>query len=242
VTEDAFFMLHRDLPREGPGTPQDVLWALTEAGVPDRARIADLACGPGADTVTLAEARPRATIHALDKRPHFVAAARDRTQHFGHRVQVDVGDMTAVAADMGPFDLIWCAGAVYFVGIQAALTAWRGLLAPGGAIAFSGPVWTSDPPTVAARAFWHDEPDVKNTAQITAQVRKAGFETKATRIIRGAGWEAYYTPQETRIAQLRAASPSPELSAVLDAAAREIALWRAAPDEVAYLLSIVVPR
>lgn len=44
---DAFFALHRDLPREGPGEAADVAWALEVAGVAPGARVADAGCGPG---------------------------------------------------------------------------------------------------------------------------------------------------------------------------------------------------
>ena len=64
--EAAFFALHRDLPREGPGQAEDVHWALYTAAVPEEARICDLACGPGADTRTLAKARPHARITGID--------------------------------------------------------------------------------------------------------------------------------------------------------------------------------
>jgi hypothetical protein len=63
---NAFFTVHRDLPREGPGEPADVLWALKTAGVPGAVTVLDAACGPGADTVTLADALPDATITGMD--------------------------------------------------------------------------------------------------------------------------------------------------------------------------------
>jgi|GEM_PF-4683729 len=58
----AFFTVHRDLDREGPGEAADVHWALDVAGTPEDARILDAACGPGADMVTLAKAWRRLGI------------------------------------------------------------------------------------------------------------------------------------------------------------------------------------
>ena len=57
----AFFTVHKDLPREGPGLADDVLWALKVAETPEDGAILDAACGPGADTVTLATSPPRCT-------------------------------------------------------------------------------------------------------------------------------------------------------------------------------------
>ena len=36
IPEDAFFTVHRDLEREGPGEAADVIWALEVAGTPDQ--------------------------------------------------------------------------------------------------------------------------------------------------------------------------------------------------------------
>lgn len=236
---EAFFALHRNLPREGPGRAADVLWALAEAGTPARAHICDVACGPGADTVTLAEARPDARILALDGTAHFVAEARARTASFGSRVQVAAGDMARLA---GAFDLIWCAGAVYFMGVTEALTAWRAALAPGGRVAFSEPVLLSDPPSACARTFWQDEyPGITALAGIEARVVAAGFRLLGHRMVVGAPWAEYFLPLESRIATLRAAGPGADLKAVLDEAAREIAHWHDCPSDIAYALCVVEP-
>ncbi len=63
----------------------------------------------------------------------------------------------------------------------------------------------------------------------------------ATRLIRGKAWQAYYDPLQTRIEILRPAAP-PDLLATLVDAQREIELWRAAPEEIAYLLALVRPH
>ncbi|SPH17748.1 Trans-aconitate 2-methyltransferase [Defluviimonas aquaemixtae] len=231
----AFFTLHRDLPREGPGTAEDVRWALSIVGRP--ARVIDAACGPGADTVTLAEELPEARIEAVDRTTHFVAEARTRVARFGGRVSVREGDMRELT---GPADLIWCAGALYFLGIETALPLWRRALAPGGKVAFSEPVFVTDPPSEAARAFWADYPGVGGAASIARRVEEAEYRAVATRTLTGQPWADYYLPMEARIERLRPGA-SGALAQVLDAAEREIALWRAAPDEVAYLLAVTEP-
>ncbi|MDA8587263.1 class I SAM-dependent methyltransferase, partial [Rhodobacteraceae bacterium] len=118
----AFFTVHRDLPREGPGLAQDVWWALDVADLAEDAHILDAACGPGADTVTLAEACMKAQIDAIDITPHFVMAARERIAPFGTRVLAREGDYTMLDAQ---YDLIWCAGAAYMKGMLPVLNAWR---------------------------------------------------------------------------------------------------------------------
>ncbi len=235
--EDAFFALHRDLPREGPGQAEDVHWALYVAAVAEDARIADLACGPGADTRILAKARPKARIDAIDRVPHFVEAARAAAAPFGPRVTVREGDMARVS---GPYDLIWCAGGLYFLGLTEGLRLWRGALAPGGHVAFSEPCLPPRP-SDAARAFWADYPAISGIEGIGARVGAAGYRVLGERMVIGAAFRDYYEPMVRRIAMLRPGAAQ-VLAAVLDEAEAEIARWRAAPNDIAYALLVVAPE
>lgn len=235
---DAFFVVHRDLPREGPGEPADVHWALAETGLSGAIRVCDAACGPGADLVTLAEALREAQITGIEKQAHFVEAAQERTVRFGDRVQVERGDMAALN---GPYDLIWCAGALYFLGVTEGLTKWRSALKPGGWVAFSEPVKLSDPMPDVVSAFWEEYPALTELDGIKQRVEAAGFEVCGHRMIIGAPWAAYFDPMDRRIAKLRAEKPSAALRDVLDLCALESAQWRAAPDQIAYALILAHP-
>ncbi len=232
-----FFDIHRGLDREGPGLPKDVAWAVALAGLSGQVRVCDAGCGPGADLVTLADTLPEARIDGIDGVEHFVEEAQDRVARFGDRVRVRVGDMAAIS---GPYDLIWCAGALYFLGVTEGLKTWRKALAPGGAVAFSEPCLDADA-SDAARAFWQGEGTVGDLASIRARVAAAGYEILGERMITGAAWQAYYAPMEARIAVLKAAGRGQELTEAIAQAEAEIANWRAAPEEIAYVLMLVRP-
>lgn len=233
--EEAFLTLHADLPRQGPGLPEDVHWALEGLEVGREARILDAGCGPGADLETLAEARPMARIEGVEQIPHLADEARERLGHFTN-VQVTTGDMGALS-DF--YDFIWSAGAIYFLGVTEGLRLWRQSLALGGAIAFSEPVLDPDAPQ-AAKEFWADYPQVTDYAGLKARVEAAGFEVVDHRPLGTAAWAAYYMPLAARVARLRAGADA-ELEPVLAEAEREITLWRAAPDHVRYELMLVRP-
>ena len=147
---DGFFVLHRDLPREGPGLPADVLWALAVAATLGTARICAAACGPA----------------------HVIAAARGRVR-LGQR------DMAVLP---GVFDLIWCAGAMYFPGVTEGLRGWRGALAKAGRVAFSEPVLVREPVSDRVRAFWANAPCVTGLAGIRQRIAAA-----SCRILGGPG-------------------------------------------------------
>lgn len=233
----AFYALHRDLPREGPGEAADVAWAAALCGLKPNAEIADIACGPGADIAALLRASPDGHVMALDKTPHFVDAAR-AIWAADPRVMVLRADMARIA---NAYDMIWCAGAVSFIGVTQALQGWRKSLNPGGVVAFSESCWFTDTPSAQARAAWANAPDMTDEAGISVRVAAAGYRVLGSRRLSDAAWEAYYTPMEQRIADLRPHADA-DLVQVLDGAAAEIAAWRACRAEFGYILTVAQPQ
>ena len=235
---EAFFTLHRDLPREGPGVPEDVAWAVDIAGTPADAMICDVACGPGDDVKALLAACPEGFVLGCDKTEHFIDAARMR--HKGEdRARFEVADMARL---QGPFDLIWCAGAIYFLGVGPALRSWRRSLKKGGAIAFSAPCYFTPDPSDAAIAFWEGEGDIPSKPALATQIAMAGFKLLAARPLSDDAWAAYHDPMAARIAALAPdAEADAELAKALDDGRREISQWQGAKAETGYLLCVVKP-
>tara|TARA_R110002072_G_scaffold203726_1_gene361739 strand:+ start:1034 stop:1756 length:723 start_codon:yes stop_codon:yes gene_type:complete len=233
----AFFTLHRDLPREGPGEAADVAWAAARVGLAPNAEMADIACGPGADIGALLHAAPNGHVTALDKTAHFVDAARTIWAD-DPRVTILRADMARV---MNTYDMIWCAGAVYFLGVTSALTHWRKSLKSGGAVAFSEPCWFTNAPSPRSVTNWAEYPAMSDAAGIAARVEAAGYEVVATRRLSDQAWENYYAPLDARIAALRPGANA-ALTQVLEHAAAEAAAWRAHRDEFGYLLNIARPK
>jgi SAM-dependent methyltransferase len=228
---DAFHRLYSDIPRAGPGEPADVRWALDAAGTPDGARILDAGCGPGGDIATLLQ-HLGAQVTAVDSHPPFIEAIRARHP-----------EATAFAGDMataeGPFDFIWCAGALYFLGLASGLAAFRPRLAEDGAIAFSEPCLFTETPSPEAKAFWDDYP-ARTEARLRDDVEGAGYRIIATRRLSDAAWDAYYTPLLARAAALRPHA-DPDLLRVILAAEAEAALWSRVKGETGYLLVLARP-
>ena len=135
------------------------------------------ASGPGGDVASLLAAAPDAHVTAFDKHPPFVAAVRET---FAGNANVTAEVAMLLEPPAGPYDLIWCAGAVYFVGIEAALTAWAPLLTPAGAVAFSEPAYFTPSPSDGAQAFWGGHP-VQGEEAVLSQVTEAGYTVLGTR-------------------------------------------------------------
>lgn len=232
---NAFFKLHADLPREGPGAPEDVDWALAQADLPAEAVICDAGSGPGGDVpALLAHA---AGVVAIDTHAPFIDTLNARFAG-DPRVTGHAGDMARLAdLPQAPFDAIWCAGALYFLGVQAGLDLFRPALKPRGVVAFSYPSWFVDAPSQAAVDFWQGFDGVLTPDRIRAEAQAAGFQVLADRPVGDAAWEAYYQPLEARIAALRPDADA-ALSAVLNENTTEIDTWRQVRDQTGYQLVV----
>ncbi|WP_417627125.1 class I SAM-dependent methyltransferase [Pararhodobacter aggregans] len=217
------------LDRAGPGNAESLRWALGVARTPADARVLDAGCGTGADTGTLLAAVPGGTVTALDAAADFVASVATRYP----AVTALQGDMAEPPA--GPWDLIWSAGAVYNLGVGRALEAWRGVLAPGGRVAFSDLRWTTPTPPKEAAAFWQaGGVTLTDAAGLEVEVRAAGWRVLGARWVGRAGWARYYDPLDVALAE----EPDSELTRALKA---EIALWKRWGDSYDYRLLVVEP-
>lgn len=232
---DAFFAVHHDLPREGPGEAADVALALDLAGLPAGAVICDAGAGTGGDVAALLAA-PGARVLAIETEDRFVAAMQARLGD-DPRVRIERWDMASLHAHpRAPFDLIWCAGALYFLGLEDGLAAMGRALRPGGVLAFSEPCFRTTDPSTAARDFWEGYP-TRREADILRAVAAGGYTVLGTRVLPDSAWEAYYRPMEARIAALRPGADD-RLAAMLDLCAAEAATWRAVRAETGYLLTV----
>ena len=230
----AFFTLHADLPREAPGDADSLAWALELAQTPARARILDAGCGPGADLALLQALRPAARLEGIDLHAPFI----DRVRAEQPEVVAKLGDMLDLD---GAYDLIWSAGAAYGPGVSTALTAWRGHLATGGAVAFSDCLWRKPRPAPAALAFWDREyPGMLDVPGHIARIEAAGYRVLGARWLGDAAWQAYYGPLCDRVAALSPDADA-EMRQVLAATEAEIDLWRRHGGDYGYYLTVVRP-
>ncbi len=204
-----FFDVHDGLPRQGPGSFESTKRALEMAGpLPAAPRVLDIGCGPGMQTLHLAELLPTATIAAVDSYAPFIEDLKSRSVVAGcaERIEPMVGDMAALPFEPGSFDLIWCEGAAYFLGVEQALLNWRSLLSPGGALALSEAVWLKDNENEApqrVRACWDEYPAMKDVPANRALVAKSGYELKGDFVLPVSDWlEEYYAPMQKRLIAL----------------------------------------
>ncbi|MGZ9810679.1 class I SAM-dependent methyltransferase [Pseudoroseicyclus sp. H15] len=227
----AFFAVHSGLEREGPGEAADVGRAAQVVGLARDARILDAGCGPGADIAALLKAAPEGHVTARDLHAPFVARVSEAWAG-DPRVAAEVASMT----DAGSFDFIWSAGALYNLGLDEGLSALRGLVEEGGAVAFTHPCLFAPDPNFDPVEFWGDGP-VHTEGQIAEAVAGAGWEVLESWRLSDAAWEAYYGPLEARCDALEREA-SDDLLAAIAEARHEAATWRRVKHLTGYLATV----
>ena len=240
----AFFALHRDVPREGPGSDEATREAIERLpALRPRPRIVDLGCGPGKQTLVLAQ-HFRVPIIAVDFHAPYLDRLRRAAEAEGLSglVKTRLGRMEKLEDQPGSVDLIWIEGAIYIVGFAEGLRLWRTLLRDDGLLVASEATWLTDNPPMEARVFWREGyPAMTSVAQNIRTAADCAYEVVDHFILpRSAWWDEYYTPLTRRVARLRPeANTNPVLADVLDETEREIAIYERYGDSFGYVFYLM---
>lgn len=246
-TFELFLEVYGTLPRAGPGGDEHTRRALKTVPGDAPQVVLDVGCGPGAQTICLAQALPQARILAVDLLAEMVEETNRRLTAAGlaGRAQAVMGDMAQLLVQPGSQDLIWCEGAIYFMGVEQALRTWRPLLAAGGTVAFTEPVWLTAAPPQEVRTWWLSEyPAMSDDDQIRAQIDLAGYRTVASfPLPASAWWDEYYQPMQERLEALQARlSDDPAAVEVVRSAQVEIDMFQRFSEHYSYAFYLVQPN
>jgi len=239
-----FEELTEGLPRQGPGSTEATLRALAmTSGLPPRAKILDVGCGPGAQTIVLAQAT-RGNIVALDLHGRFLKELQERARAAGVADQITTVKQSMFAMDFpaDSIDLIWSEGAIYIIGFAVGLSTWRRFLKPGGWMAVSELSWIAPNPPQEPREYWASHyPGMRSFEQNCEIVAEAGYGDLQTFLLPAEDWwNNYYGPGEARVLELRAKyAGDPRTCETLDNLRREYDLFRAYSDRYGYVFYVM---
>ncbi|HEX8702137.1 MAG TPA: class I SAM-dependent methyltransferase [Myxococcaceae bacterium] len=241
---EAFFRLFSNLPRQGPGsddTTREALRLLPR--LPGSPRVVDLGCGPGRQTLVLAQ-ELRVPITAVDNHAPFLAELEAEAERRGlrHLVRTRCADFSQLDDPAGSYDLLWSEGAIYHLGWAGGLNRWRPLLTAGGLMAVTEATWLTDRPPAEAVDFWREGyPTMGTIASNAAVARDAGYRVLDTFTLpASAWWDDYYRPLQARMAALQAeAATDPALAGAIASAARELDLYTRFGDSYGYVFYLL---
>jgi len=202
-----FWEIHSNLPREGPGDNESTRKAFEMiSGSGCELNILDMGCGPGMQTLELANLT-KGKITAIDNHQPFLETLQERAQEAGihERIEVINQSMFALSLPENSYDVIWSEGAIYIIGFERGLREWRKFLKPYGYIVVSECCWLKSDPPDDLKAFWDDGyPDMGTIEQNRRRICNCDFNEIGYFVLPvAAWWRYYYNPLAKRLRILR---------------------------------------
>lgn len=224
--------LHLPQARQGPGGVAETERMIELAGLEPNTplKIADIGCGTGASTLTLAS-RLNAEIRAVD----FLQGFLDELETRAKQQQLDSG-ITSLCASMDDlpfedesFDVIWSEGAIYNMGFSKGVVDWKRFLKPEGLLVVSEITWlTEQRPTELERYWQAAYPEIDTASAKLKALEQNGYSPVGYFPLPESCWlENYYQPLvDSFEAFLTRNGHSEQAQAIVDAEHQEIALYK----------------
>jgi ubiquinone/menaquinone biosynthesis C-methylase UbiE len=196
---DLLVDLHKYMQRQGPGSPQVTIKAIKLTGLMGQKNleIADIGCGTGGQTLTLAS-HLDGKITAVDLFPDFldVLSAQIVEKGLNKRITTMEASMENLPFSDELFDLIWSEGAIYIMGFEKGIAQWHRHLKSGGILAVSDITWITDSRPEELEQFWEREcPEIETVSAKLDILLNQGYETIGHFILPEDCWiDHYYLP------------------------------------------------
>ncbi len=194
---------HADAERQGPGSTTDTLKALsfidTEKNKP--LKIADIGCGSGAQTITLAQ-NLEGKITAVDLFPEFLSKLKNKAVSMGLQEKIETLEKSMEDLQFGKeeYDILWAEGSIYNIGFESGIKKWKDFLKTGGFIAVSEITWTTKYRPEEIDKHWKNEyPEIDTASGKIRILEENGFSPAGFFFLPQESWiENYYSPMEKR--------------------------------------------
>ncbi|SMP59781.1 class I SAM-dependent methyltransferase [Anoxynatronum buryatiense] len=231
---------HVDAERQGPGSGEDTLKALSMIDINPEAslKIADVGCGLGAQTLTLAQ-NLNGCITAVDLFADFLTKLNDRAKKLNleNKITTLEKSMDALPFDNEEYDILWSEGAIYNIGFESGLKNWKRFLKTNGYIAVSEMTWKTKNRPKEIEEHWNNEyPEIDTASGKIKILEENGFSLVGFFFLSEKSWlDNYYSPMEKRFdAFLQKHENSDAAKAIVEGERQEIALYRKYKDYLSY--------
>ncbi|MCG9729902.1 MerR family transcriptional regulator [Shewanella sp. Isolate13] len=224
-----FELIFDGLTRLGPGTETDSLAALkaillnteslkatllntesAKAGSLNSGELLEIGCGKGVATRVLAQ-HSEFAIMALDNDQSSLDCLQQNLHQLSQdkRVKTVCASMTELPFEPDQFDVIWCEGGAYIMGVEKAFKDWKPFIKKEGYLVISDLVWSTDTPFNELRDFWQQAyPDMVSVERRIEQAQQAGYELIDSFPLSEQAWSDYYLPLQGRVDELEAMMPN----------------------------------
>jgi cyclopropane fatty-acyl-phospholipid synthase-like methyltransferase len=232
--------LHRDTPRQGPGSTAETRKALSFVPLAPGAKlkVADIGCGSGAQTITLAQ-QLDGQITAIDLFPEFLAELNTTAQKMGltDKINTLAASMEELPFEKQELDLIWSEGAIYNMGFENGVKSWSPYLKAGGYLAVSEITWLTNARPAEIETYWNTNyPEIATAARKIRILEDQGFSLLGYQVLAPASWITnYYAPLEARCEAFLAKHGHADIARqIVEEQLQEIALYHKFKDYYSY--------
>ena len=196
---DLIIETHLGLKRQGPGSPEMVIKALSFIdNHKEFAKTLDLACGSGGQTMVLAQ-NITGKITGVDIVPELINKFNNNAKelNFQERVNGIISSMDKLPLKDVDFDLIWSEGAIDNIGFEKGLTYWYGFLKKNGYVAVTCPSWFTNERPIEIEKFWSGAGcELDTIADNISIMQKIGYVPIASFILSEKCWIDYFNSRE----------------------------------------------
>ncbi|MBV1870801.1 MAG: class I SAM-dependent methyltransferase [Gammaproteobacteria bacterium] len=224
--------LHKRARRQGPGGDAETKKAIDLAMLDHSAplKIADIGCGTGSSAMLLAQSL-NAQITAVDFLPDFIEVLKTNAENEGLTEKINplVCSMDKLQFASDEFDVIWSEGAIYNMGFENGINAWRRFLKPGGLLVVSEITWTTDERPCEIQDHWESEyPEIGTASSKMRILENSGYSPLAYFVLPEHCWlDNYYRPMQNSFADFLARNANSESAQeIVEAEKQEIALYK----------------
>lgn len=223
--------LHKRQWRQGPGGEAETERAIELAGLGTAGplKIADVGCGTGASALQLARTL-QADVTAVDFLPEFIDILVSRAADAGlsERISTIVSPMEDLPFEDNAFDVIWSEGAIYNMGFERGIQAWRRFIKTGGVLVASEITWLTDERPAELQDHWTAAyPEIATASSKIGILEQSGYTPVGYFVLPERCWlENYYGPLSAQIPDFLARHGDSEAArAVAEAERHEIELY-----------------
>lgn len=194
---------HKNAERQGPGSSKETINALEfiEISKEDNLKIADIGCGSGGQTITLAE-NINGQITAVDLFPEFLNELNSKSEKLGikEKIKTIEKSMEELSFANEELDIIWSEGAIYNIGFEKGIKKWKSYLKKGGYLAVSEITWITNSRPKDIEEYWNEEyPEIDTASNKIKILEENGYSPVGYFILSQNSWiENYYNPMEKR--------------------------------------------
>lgn len=231
---------HKDAKRQGPGSAADTLKALDLIDLSKNKdlKIADIGCGSGAQTFTLAQ-NINGRITAVDLFPKVLRKVDIKAKEKGltDKITTLKKSMDDLDFNREEYDIIWSEGAIYIMGFEAGIKSWRKFLKPGGYLSVSEITWLTEKRPAEIEEYWHNEyPEIDTASNKIRILEQNGFSPAGYFVLPQSSWlDNYYNPIESRFSNfLKKHNYSENAKKLVDSTKEEIRLYKKYKEYLSY--------